>query len=97
LFLAITEQFRDRPVWPIPPTVNIRHNTKAAKAICFGQGFWIRRPVDRKAVALRIMLETKAMSKKSSKPNALKHGATSQEPMLWGEKQEDYDALRDGL
>jgi hypothetical protein len=37
------------------------------------------------------------MSSRPKKPNALKHGATSQEPMLWGEKQEDYDALRDGL
>src|SRR4051794_18060972 len=37
------------------------------------------------------------MSGKAKKPNALKHGATSQEPMLWGEKQEDYDALREGL
>jgi hypothetical protein len=37
------------------------------------------------------------MTDKSKRPNALKHGATSQEPMLWGERQEDYDALRDGL
>jgi len=37
------------------------------------------------------------MSAKAKKPNALKHGATSQEPMLWGEKQEDYDAVREGL
>jgi hypothetical protein len=40
---------------------------------------------------------SKAMSKKSQKPNALKHGATSGIVLLWGEKQEDFDALRASL
>jgi hypothetical protein len=37
------------------------------------------------------------MSKSRSKRNALKHGASAQEVMLWSEKYEDYEALRLGL
>jgi hypothetical protein len=31
------------------------------------------------------------------KRNALTHGANAKEVMLWSEKYEDYEALRDGL
>ncbi len=37
------------------------------------------------------------MSKSRSKRNALKHGASAQEVMLWSESYEDYEALRAGL
>jgi hypothetical protein len=31
------------------------------------------------------------------KRNALKHGANAKEVMLWSERYEDYEALRDAL
>jgi len=37
------------------------------------------------------------MSRESKKRNALKHGASAQEVMLWGEKYEDYESLRTEL
>jgi hypothetical protein len=37
------------------------------------------------------------MSKSRSKRSALKHGANTQEVMLWSEKYEDFEALRAGL
>ena len=36
------------------------------------------------------------MAKQRGKSNALKHGAYSKAVLLWGEKAEDYQALRDG-
>ena len=33
----------------------------------------------------------------NKKRNALTHGANAKEVMLWSEKYEDYEALRDGL
>src|SRR5579863_1064096 len=33
----------------------------------------------------------------NNKHNALKHGASAKEVMLWSEKYKDYEALREGL
>jgi hypothetical protein len=33
----------------------------------------------------------------NKKRNALKHGASAREVMLWSERYQDYEALRDGL
>jgi hypothetical protein len=39
----------------------------------------------------------KALPMANKKRNALKHGASAREVMLWSERYEDYEALRDGL
>ncbi len=36
------------------------------------------------------------MTKQRAKPNALKHGAHAKIVLLWGEKLDDYQSLRDG-